>query len=65
MGMNKYFSKCIICHQDPSIPGEGMCTFCKDDWRKKRTIFKLKHQKTQYSVENYQKNICNSQLIKI
>ena len=63
MGKNKYFSKCIICHHDPSIPGEGMCAFCKHDWRKRKQN-KLKQQKTQYSVENYQ-NICNSQLIKI
>ena len=63
--MNKYFSKCIICHHDPSIPEEGMCEFCKDDWKKKRIIFKLKQEKKEYSVENYQKNICDSQLIKI
>ena len=51
MGMKEYFSKCIICHQDPSIPGEGMCGFCKDDWRKKR-LLKLKKQKTEYCLEN-------------
>jgi recombinational DNA repair protein RecR len=65
MGMDQYFSKCIMCHNDPSIPGEGMCEFCKDDWKKKRIIFKLKQQKKAYSVENYEKNIYNSQLIKI